>query len=260
MKYMGGKYFLCKEISSIMKSYIKPDMIDGYLEPFCGALNVLLKMNDYKCIASDYHPDLIQLWIDLQNENFIPPENIDEKYYNECKLLESPNSLKGFVGFGLSFGGKYFSGYADKYKNNKKEDFLKESINSINKIKSKLKNIEFNCCNYYDHKPNNLLIYCDPPYQKTKFPIRYRTDVKHYDIFDNNKFWDIMRDWSKNNYVFISETSAPDDFIVIWEKKTHRSASQSEKTRYKNNSDTYKTEKLFVHNECYQKLIKINNC
>ena len=57
-----------------------------------------------------------------------------------------------------------------------------------------------------------------------------------------------MREWSKNNYVFISETTAPPDFIPIWQKNTHRSASQSEKTRYKNDSDAFKIEKVYVHN------------
>ena len=63
---MGGKYFLSKDISNLMKNYVSKDKVDGYLEPFCGALNVLVKMNEYKCIGSDYHPDLIELWKDLQ--------------------------------------------------------------------------------------------------------------------------------------------------------------------------------------------------
>ena len=47
-------------------------------------------------------------------------------------------------------------------------------------------------------------------------------------VFDN-EILNIMIKWSKNNYVFISETTAPDDFIPVWQKTTHRSASQSEK-------------------------------
>ena len=252
---MGGKYFLCKEISQIMKSYISPEDVSGYLEPFCGALNVLIHMNkDYQCQASDNHPDLIQLWKDVQNNNFKFPNEMNESIYQECKLLNSPNSLKAFVGFSLSFGGKYFSGYADKYKNNKNENFLKEAIHSIQKIQPKIKNIQFNCQSYDKLSPNNLLIYCDPPYQNTKYPIKYRIDTKKYDLFDNNKFWDIMRQWSQNNYVFISETTAPNDFIPIWEKKSHRSASQSEKTRYKNQSESFTIEKLYIHESLIKKL------
>ena len=63
-----------------------------------------------------------------------------------------------------------------------------------------------------------------------------------------------MREWSKDNYVFISETTAPDDFVPIWEKDVHRSVSQSSKTRYKNESDKNKTEKLYIHISVYERL------
>jgi len=260
MKYMGGKYMLKKKISSILKKYISSEEVDGYLEPFCGALNIIMEMNNHynECLASDYHPDLIQLWKEVQNGTFICPTEMNETIYHECKNLKSPHSLKGFVGFSLSFGGKYFAGYADKYKNDKKEDFLKEATNSIKKIKPKIKNIKFNCCSYDSLNPTNKLIYCDPPYQETNNPIKYRTDTKKYDTFDNKKFWNIMRQWSENNYVFISETTAPNDFIPIWTNQTHRSASQSNKTRYKNNSNQFITEKLFIHKNIYNKLNKIN--
>ena len=138
MKYMGGKYFLSKSISEIMKKTVPTDEVDGYLEPFCGALNVLIKMNEnYNCEASDYHPDLIQMWKDLQNDTFIPPDKVDEIYYEKSKLIKSPSAEKGFIGFGLSFSGKFYAGYAEKYRNNKKEDYLQEAKNSLKKIKFK---------------------------------------------------------------------------------------------------------------------------
>jgi len=255
MKYMGGKYFLKKELSEVMKKYIPPEKCSGYLEPFCGSLNVALMMSqDYECHASDYHPDLIQLWKEVQLGKFIFPTEMNEEIYLETKELVSPNALKGFVGFSMSFGGKFYSGYADKYKNNKKENFLKEGINSIRKIENKIKDIKFDCCLYDTLKPVGKLIYCDPPYKVTKNPVKYRTGTKIYDKFDNEHFWDIMREWSKNNFVFISETTAPQDFISIWSKKAHRSASQSSKTRYKNESESFQVEKLYVHEELYKKL------
>ena len=45
----------------------------------------------------------------------------------------------------MSFGGKFYAGYADKYKKNKVENFLAEAINSLNKTKNKLKDVEFQC-------------------------------------------------------------------------------------------------------------------
>ena len=252
---MGGKFFLCKEISSVMKSLVPPDKVDLYIEPFCGALNILKLMNDdYQCSASDYHPDLIQLWKEVQEDKFITPQNVDEDFYEDCKKLESPNALKAFIGFNMSFGGKFFSGYVDKYKKDKVENFLSEATNSLQKSKDKIKDIEFQCISYDSLKPKNSLIYCDPPYENTKYPIRYRRSTKHYDIFDNDKFWETMRRWSKNNYVFISETTAPEDFISVWSKNVHRSVSQSSKTRYKNESDKKKTENLYIHKSVFKRL------
>ena len=47
MKYMGGKYFISTQISDIIKSYVPPENVSGYLEPFCGALSVLEKNDKY---------------------------------------------------------------------------------------------------------------------------------------------------------------------------------------------------------------------
>jgi len=37
--------------------------------------------------------------------------------------------------------------------------------------------------------------------------------------FNHNKFWNIIRKWSKNNIVIVSEYTAPKDFKCIWKKK-----------------------------------------
>ena len=94
---------------------IKED-IKGLLIPFCGSLGVLKFLAPhFKTIrASDTHGDLIALWKAVQRGKFVPPKKMDEEEYKRIKELPSPNALKAFTGFGLSFGGKYFSGYAHK--------------------------------------------------------------------------------------------------------------------------------------------------
>ena len=81
MKYLGGKYFLGKEISDVMKKLIpKKYKNKKYMEPFCGALSVLTYMNeDFECIASDYHPDLIEMWKGVQDNSFKPPRHCYEQ-------------------------------------------------------------------------------------------------------------------------------------------------------------------------------------
>lgn len=58
---------------------------------------------------------------------------------------------------------------------------------------------------------SNNVIYCDPPYANTK-------QFANSQNFNYDEFWETMRQWSKNNYVLISELEAPDDFICIWQK------------------------------------------
>ena len=250
MKYLGGKQRLGNYLSPVLKEYYH-DYLDGYLEPFCGSLGVLKHMVelDTTIHANDYHPDLIKMWKEVQKNKFVYPESISEKEYNEAKELKSPNAYKAFVGFGMSFGGRYFGAYAPKHLGGKKEDFCKEMVNSLKRIAPKIKNVTFTNKDYRTLKPHNMLIYCDPPYKQTKYPIKYRRGIKEYDVFDNDEFWDIMRKWSKTNIVLISETTAPDDFIEVWSKESNRSAAQIKITRFKNPyTEKTKTEKLFILN------------
>ena len=251
MKYLGGKNKIAKYIVKFIKDLINPDMVDGYLEPFCGSLAITVHMTDYKkVIASDIHSDLIMLWKKVQKNKFIPPKTLNEDQWKKIKEYKSPSAMKAFAGFGCSFGGKFFGGYAQKYTNGKNEDYLKAATNSINKIKSKIENVKFYKKDYKKWTPKNMLIYCDPPYVPSNFPVKYRTTTKKYSEFDNKKFWNVMRKWSKKNYVFISEQNAPDDFISIWSKKKYRSISNSKKTRYKSTTTKkYRVEHLFVHKD-----------
>tara|TARA_B110000208_G_scaffold184865_2_gene239210 strand:- start:182 stop:970 length:789 start_codon:yes stop_codon:yes gene_type:complete len=250
MKYLGGKQRLGKEIAPILLEFNKYYGYENYLEPFCGALGVLTHMSPYfdNIVASDYHPDLIKLWKGVKDGSFVPPNSISEDRYNKIKESKSPSALKGFAGFSMSFGGRFFTSYAPNYANGKNENFCREGINSINRKRPQIQNVEFKCQDYRTIKPNKYLIYCDPPYTQSKYPIKYRRDTKYYDVFDNDEFWEIMRDWSKNNLVIISELRAPPDFHMIWSKEKVNTASKAGKTTLKNINEIKLTEKLFIHN------------
>jgi DNA adenine methylase len=254
MKYLGGKQRLGKHISPVLIDLWDKNNLNGYLEPFCGSLGVYKNMthiNAKKFMANDYHPDLIQMWKEVQAGTLKFPDSISEEQYIEAKLLDSPNAYKAFVGFGMSFGGRYFGAYSQKYLNGKKEDFCKEMGNSMRRIGPVIQKVKFTNKDYRKLNPKNMMVYCDPPYAVTKFPIKYRTGTKKYDVFDNEEFWDIMRKWSKHNLVVVSETTAPTDFVEIWNTEKYRSAAQSKKTRFNEKSDkpsvTHSVEKLFVH-------------
>ena len=203
MKYVGGKHKIGKKISELLKLVCLPeDTI--YLEPFCGSLGVFKYMTDYKkCYASDIHPDLILLWKKVRNKKLNMPLKNSKIFCNKLSVTKSPNALKALVGFGCSFGGEFFSGYSQKYAGSSGRNFYNEVKNSIRRIAPYIqqKHINFYCKSYNKWKPKNMLIYCDPPYKNTT---GYKINKKE---FNHDIFWNIIREWSKNNFVFVSEKS-----------------------------------------------------
>ena len=194
MKYVGAKHLVGKKLSDFLCCLIDPSEVDGYLEPFCGSLGVFKNMVacDYKHnYASDIHPDLILMWKALQKNKLHLPKTMTYSKWKKLKNQTTPSALRGAVGFGLSFGGDFFSGYIQKYASDSGRDFYKELKNSLEKIKPIIQkpNVSFYNKKYYEWEPENMLIYCDPPYKNTT---QYKTEV-----FDYKLFWDTMRSWSK---------------------------------------------------------------
>ena len=230
MRYMGGKTRLGKEISSVLKQYAPSDKVKGYLEPFCGSLGVAIHMvDDYHCTVSDIHKDLIMLWKEIKSGKFRYPPSISKEKWLKYKV-SNPSAMRGFIGFSCSYGGNWYNGYAPDYSSDRNP--LNEGIKSLRKKEKYIKKINKIQCKSYDKwEPEGLLIYCDPPYK----------DTSSYSIgnFDCNKFWNIMRKWSKNNVVIISEFKAPKDFKCIWKRKRNLIIQ----TRNHNKTNT---EKLFV--------------
>lgn len=269
MKYLGGKQRLGRHIAPVLKSVINYNKdtykLDKYIEPFCGALGVLKNMTDIdlEIQASDYHPDLISMWQHLQQDDLDLPSSVSEDEYLYYKNeVDSPDPMKGFFGFGSSFGGRFFGAYAQKYVKGRNENFCLEAKHSLERMYPLISKVQFNCIDYTSLNPKNAFIYCDPPYQVTKFPIKYRRDVKHYDVFDNALFWETIRKWSKHNLVIISETHAPDDFIEFWHKDKLRTVCQAKKTRYKNltaDKNPQISEKLFIHETNIHLVPELNN-
>lgn len=62
---------------------------------------------------------------------------------------------------------------------------------------------------------------CDPPYQGTHFYGYANQPRMNYE-----HFWEWVRELSKNNYVFVSEQSAPHDFKAIWTQEVKRTTNK----------------------------------
>jgi DNA adenine methylase len=213
MHYLGGKFRSKKQICEYLKEVIEKNDIKEYIEPFCGSLWITSELAkhdlDINYTVSDSHKALIAMWKELQ-QGWIPdfPDDLTEleKIYDNLKLTKHTEStpMHGFIGFACSFSGKYFGGFARSRGRNHGQ----ESWNSIRKNKlPHLSNFNFDCCDYTKYNGvKGALIYCDPPYAKTT---KYSSD------FDSSKFWDWVREMSKDNIVLVSECQAPDDFQSV---------------------------------------------
>ena len=249
MRYLGGKKKLGKEIASVLSHYGDPNKVDGYIEPFCGSLGVMVHMVDkgYKtCKAYDSCKDLILLWKALKADKFKFPKSVSERTWLRYKNDKKPSAMRAFIGFGCSFGGIWFSGYAQKYYKNyeNRTPALIESIQSTKNLIPFIKKINIiGCKDYKQHRLKNHLIYCDPPYSNT-------VGYKAVNTFNNDEFWNKVREWSKNNIVIVSEYTAPKDFKCIWTKK--RKIGMSRYLSRKSVKDN-----LYMYKSLY-KLIKNN--
>ena len=204
MHYLGGKSRSAARLAALIAPFYKPGM--SYIEPFVGAGSMLVAMAKAlppgtPLFASDIHEDLILLWKALQG-GWEPPVELDEITYQSLKR-QAPSALRGFAGFGCSFAGKWFHGYA---RNKRKSRYAEQSRNSLLEKIKPLGGAQFTRCSYELYAPENALVYCDPPYAN-------RTGYK--DAFDHTLFWSVMRRWSANNTVFVSEYAAPADFAAI---------------------------------------------
>lgn len=231
MRYMGGKSRISKNISEIINNEIDKNGQKYFVSLFCGSCSVEAKVNCDKKILNDKHPYLIEMWHGLQN-GWTPPNIVTQEEYNYVKNhLDENKALSGFVGFGCSFGGKWFGGFA---RDRRDYDYCQGAKRSIMMGLQHLRDAEFICMDYKDVIiPDNSVVYADPPYYNAT---KYKTDD-----FNHEEFWEYMRYISKNNAVFISEQTAPDDFIPIWEKELKRILDCNKSNQF----DV--TEKLFIY-------------
>ena len=230
---MGSKARIAKYILPI----ILKDRKDGqwYVEPFVGGANMIDKVDGNR-IGADLNSHLIGALKLIRDYPQSIPDIITEDDYLEASCRRK-TQLDGFIGFAMSFGGKWFGGYRRDVKGTKgcannmatqtrrgKASAIKQSklILGVNIVASSYSDLDI---------PPQSIIYCDPPYAGT---------TKYKDDFNHNEFWQWCRDKvAEGHKVFVSEYNAPDDFECIWSKEIQSGLNT--------NSTKKGVEKLFIY-------------
>lgn len=229
MKYMGSKNRIAKHLLPIM---LENRNGRTWVEPFVGGANMIDKVDGDR-IGADFNEYVISLFTGIQN-GFIPPNEVSEEEYKQARLNRKVTPLVSFIGFGCSYSGKWFGGYArGNTSKGKPRNYCLESKKNILKQAENLKDVKFIHSSYQELDiPPNSLIYCDPPYEGT---------TKYKDKFNHAEFWEWCRNKAKEGHqVYISEYNAPKDFKCVWEKEVNSSLT-------KDTGSKKATEKLFVY-------------
>lgn len=233
MRYTGSKNRIAKHILPIMLEYAELYETETWAEPFVGGANMIDKVpKNFKRIGIDYNAHTVEALIAIRDLVDKLPDQLTEDGYKKLKGSE-PEPIKSWLRFVASFGGKFDKGYA-RVQGSDDTTFCGYGKRNALKQSPNLQGVELIHGSYDEYSDfENCLIYCDPPYQGAT---GYKTGS-----FDHGKFWDWCRKMSNNNLVFVSEYSAPDDFVCVWEGEIKTNfASQRKEATHK------ATEKLFI--------------
>lgn len=231
---MGSKNRIAKHILPLM---LADRNGRTWVEPFVGGANMIDKV-DGKRIGADSNPYLIEALKHIRDKVFTIPDVVTEDHYDLLKKEKKIEGLTGFVGFALSFGGKWFAGYRRDKAGTKGS--IENSYNQTQRAKKAaikqsffLRDVDLRCSSYKDLDiPLNSIIYCDPPYANT---------TKYKDSFNHGEFWEWCRQKTRDGHkVYVSEYTAPEDFECIWEAPV---SSNLSKTKIGKKA----TEKLFTY-------------
>ena len=229
MVYMGSKNKYSSHIAPILQKAIDDNNIKLYNEPFVGGANMIDKIICEQRIGYDRSDTLIALLNQARDEwDAVLKDGSRElwdkgKGYVKDGVMPEDMSLAdiGAMEFFASYSnGGFPRGYA---KNTDTRNYFKEAYRNLEAQAPSLKGIEFYCQDYLDLDENisGAVIYNDPPYAGTKF-YGYANQSK----MDYDEFWNWVRKLSKNNLVYTSEQTAPDDFEIVWQQDVVRTTNK----------------------------------
>ena len=209
MQYVGGKAksgTAARIVAAIVADGAPTEM---WWEPFVGGGSVMEQAAPVfgRCAGSDAHPDLIAMW-QAVTEGWRPPE-VTREMYTQLRHAE-PSALRGFVGFGASFGGKWFGGWGAS----RGREAWRASARTVARQAEVFQRYGvgffpavFGTC----YPPSGTTVYCDPPYQGVT---GYKKGL------DRQTFYETVVMWAADSHVYVSEYALPDwvPSVEVWSR------------------------------------------
>lgn len=221
--YQGGKGTISKQLEQAILSHLPQGARGHYWEPFLGGGSMAARMGQHFDHAhySDAHGPLILMWQAAQagltqygDPGHFFPEDITEEDYDYHRASQIHSPATGLIGFGASFGGRYFQSYvghdSSTGEGTRYQVARRGLVRKTRAMQGKL-STSYQVASYLGLEPQpGDVLYCDPPYADTT---GYSTGA-----FDHATFWAWAKAQSQRGcHLYISAYKAPAGFTPIWE-------------------------------------------
>jgi DNA adenine methylase len=211
MQYLGGKSKIARWLAAAMR----PSLLYGssprpWWDAFCGGLSVSLALADVAPgvggVSTDANPALAALYRAVAS-GWDPPASLSEDEYRAARALSDSDPRKAFAGFGCSFGGKWFGGYA-RAPAQANRTYAGATRTALLRDVGALvaAGVSIAHANFLDvePEPTDAVLYLDPPYAGT-------TAYGATGAFDYARFYARVAAWARHTDVFVSEYAMPPD-------------------------------------------------
>jgi DNA adenine methylase len=203
MQYMGGKTRIAKRLAATIHECV-PDATE-FWDPFCGGLSVSVALSAYgRVVSSDANAALVRTYQAVR-EGWDPPDTVTREQYEHARTLPDADPVKALLGFGSSYGGKWFGGFASGQ--NGPLTYAQLAARNVKRaavVPTEVEPLDFLRVKPQDFRP---VVYLDPPYGGT-------TSYPGAPAFDRDAFIRRVTEWSEYAHVFVSEYSFPVGDVV----------------------------------------------
>lgn len=209
MQYLGGKSRIARHLAPLIVAAAEERRT--YVEPFLGAGSVaaLVAPHFDRAHLSDGSPDLMLLW-QAMRDGWRPEGQISEERWRSLRDAE-PSAERGLAGYGCSFGGKWFGGYARDPQGGR--DYTAAAVRSITKKLPAIAHATLAIQRFEDvtlDDPADSVVYLDPPYAAT-------SGYRRTGAFDSLALWARAETWVDDGaVVLVSEYAAPAGWRRVW--------------------------------------------
>jgi DNA adenine methylase len=209
VQYLGGKQRIARSIARVVLA--TTDRRSRYVEPFLGGGSVMRALAPHfaDAVAGDWSEDVCLLWQAVR-DGWEPPTSVTEAEY-EALRRSPPSALRGFVGFGCSFGGKFFGGFARGSRN-----YASLSAAPVERARGAASSLRLVARRDYGDWDGEVgpdsVVYCDAPYAETTGYASSRGGFCH------DRFWRTCDAWvDRGAHVYVSEQRGPAHWNILWE-------------------------------------------